>query len=519
MLEDMGMTEFRKLYLEEFAALSDEEFEVAADEEAHESGLKPTLSGGSSDSPFSRFTLHPEKANGLFAVELRVSGGDLDSEKSMSLAVVVSTLNGASFRVSQNQNLIISGVEHKDLQVLWPRLQDIFGDFDYPGTLLDVVSCKGATTCNLGLCDSPALARVLARRLREEAFDQRFVECLAVRISGCPNACSQHPVSPIAFHGMVRKVDGRAVPYYKLLIGGRKAGENSRLASEVGILPAKSLPDFLAAFLKSATLLREENPLGTAESANCWIALAEIEIAKFSRVPTYTENPDYYRDFDSTADFTLDGLGKSECGAGIVDMIESDLGEARMALEHQESSSSLSQVLYLSARALLVVRGSDPTSAEAVFQELRGRFIDTGVVDPAFADIQVLYESLRGSDRAVLDTDLRRVAAFHGHIRELYDAMDSSFNFPLFCSTEAQGPETRKSNVPHSEDLRGTPCPFNFVKAKLLLETLAKGDVLEILLDDGEPIHNVPQSLRSDGHTVLSATKIGNYYSLLVEKG
>jgi len=53
-------------------------------------------------------------------------------------------------------------------------------------------------------------------------------------------------------------------------------------------------------------------------------------------------------------------------------------------------------------------------------------------------------------------------------------------------------------------DLRGVMCPLNFVKAKLALEAVAPGAELEILLDDGEPVQNVPRSLADDGHAVVS---------------
>ncbi|HEY3317978.1 MAG TPA: sulfurtransferase TusA family protein [Coriobacteriia bacterium] len=56
-------------------------------------------------------------------------------------------------------------------------------------------------------------------------------------------------------------------------------------------------------------------------------------------------------------------------------------------------------------------------------------------------------------------------------------------------------------------DLRGVICPLNFVKAKIALEPLVEGDTLEILLDDGEPVRNVPRSLRDDGDEVLSLTR------------
>jgi TusA-related sulfurtransferase len=51
-------------------------------------------------------------------------------------------------------------------------------------------------------------------------------------------------------------------------------------------------------------------------------------------------------------------------------------------------------------------------------------------------------------------------------------------------------------------DLTGVPCPLNWVKTKLALESLAPGDVLSVRLDAGEPIESVPRSAREDGHEV-----------------
>jgi TusA-related sulfurtransferase len=62
-------------------------------------------------------------------------------------------------------------------------------------------------------------------------------------------------------------------------------------------------------------------------------------------------------------------------------------------------------------------------------------------------------------------------------------------------------------------DLRGVSCPTNFVKAKLALEDMEAGEAAQILLDDGEPVKNVPRSLKADGHKLigLKQTEEGHY--------
>jgi len=67
-------------------------------------------------------------------------------------------------------------------------------------------------------------------------------------------------------------------------------------------------------------------------------------------------------------------------------------------------------------------------------------------------------------------------------------------------------------------DLRGVPCPLNFVKAKLAIEKTDPGDVLEIELDEGEPIRNVPGSLAEQGHRIVEIRKTGAHHLLKVAR-
>lgn len=60
-------------------------------------------------------------------------------------------------------------------------------------------------------------------------------------------------------------------------------------------------------------------------------------------------------------------------------------------------------------------------------------------------------------------------------------------------------------------DLRGTACPLNYVKARLRLETMDPGEVLELWLDLGEPQVQVPRSLRMDGELVEEIPAEGDY--------
>lgn len=68
-------------------------------------------------------------------------------------------------------------------------------------------------------------------------------------------------------------------------------------------------------------------------------------------------------------------------------------------------------------------------------------------------------------------------------------------------------------------DLRGVSCPTNFVKAKLAIELLDTGEQAAFLLDDGEPVKNVPRSLKAEGHKLLGLAESDGHYVLTLEKG
>ncbi len=68
-------------------------------------------------------------------------------------------------------------------------------------------------------------------------------------------------------------------------------------------------------------------------------------------------------------------------------------------------------------------------------------------------------------------------------------------------------------------NLRGEVCPLNFVKTKLALEEMESGQVLEVILDSGEPIQNVPRSVREDGHKIIKVQKLEDgTFKVLIEK-
>uniref|UniRef100_A0A832H3D6 Sulfurtransferase TusA family protein n=1 Tax=Oscillatoriales cyanobacterium SpSt-402 TaxID=2282168 RepID=A0A832H3D6_9CYAN len=67
-------------------------------------------------------------------------------------------------------------------------------------------------------------------------------------------------------------------------------------------------------------------------------------------------------------------------------------------------------------------------------------------------------------------------------------------------------------------DLRGTPCPINFVRTKLRLEQMQPGELLEVWLDPGEPVEQVPDSLAMEGYAIEQLENHIDFFALQVRR-
>ncbi len=73
--------------------------------------------------------------------------------------------------------------------------------------------------------------------------------------------------------------------------------------------------------------------------------------------------------------------------------------------------------------------------------------------------------------------------------------------------------------IDETVDITDVVCPVTFVKAKVALEELNEGQILSIRMNDGEPVQNVPRSVKEEGHQILKLIDNGDdTYSLIVRK-
>lgn len=74
-------------------------------------------------------------------------------------------------------------------------------------------------------------------------------------------------------------------------------------------------------------------------------------------------------------------------------------------------------------------------------------------------------------------------------------------------------------NFPDAQlDLRGTPCPMNFVRTKLRLEKMPPGSLLEVWLDPGEPMEQVPDSLQMEGYGIEQIEERDEFFAVKVRR-
>lgn len=244
-----------------------------------------------------------------------------------------------------------------------------------------------------------------------------------------------------------------------------------------------------------------------------------------------------------------------------------------------DRSALVRKIVFAASRMLLVTRGLDPTNEGEVYDAFVRLFIDEGYVDPRLKPLVLLAKDDPTADLTAHEADARALAAA---VNELYKGMDDSMQFkkanvrpagaadgkpaeakPAATAHEPQSNQSIKSNqstetteapgksaaqpaataaaptakpasaapaaakpasaageppIDRKKDLRGIACPMNFVKTKLELATMQSGQVLEILLDDGQPIENVPGSVRQEGNAVLVQEPVEDYWRVVIRK-
>ncbi|MCW3038352.1 MAG: nitrite and sulphite reductase 4Fe-4S region, partial [Solirubrobacterales bacterium] len=123
----------------------------------------------------------------------------------------------------------------------------------------DVVSCPGTDSCKLGITSSMGLNRAVKERVTSMDITDPLTKRIHIKMSGCPNGCSQHHIANIGFYGASIKVGEHTLPAYVAHIGGVYEGGEVKYGTRLKVrMPAKKVPDIVEAWLRMYESDREE---------------------------------------------------------------------------------------------------------------------------------------------------------------------------------------------------------------------------------------------------------------------
>ena len=456
----------------------------------------------------------PQKQGGFWMVQVPLVLGDIQADAVMQLASVVEEYGEGILRAEQHQNAYLRWVPEDKLAELHARLMPLGLAEIQPPILRNLVSCTGASTCQLGICLSRGLAEALSEDLAKADLDLHSLGDIDVHISGCPNSCGRHPIAQVGFVGAARRVGGRLAPHYVAVLGGRLGEGRARLSERIGTVPAREAPGFLRDLL-TAFSLSPQFPDFDAFACDPDTDLGAL-VAEHSHVPAFEQDKNPYYDWGADQIFSLAGRGPGECSAGVFDLIEADLESAREALE----AGNRFEAAALACQALLVTRGEQPNDALEAFSLFERHFIDEDLIDPLLAPL--VSEGVQAGSSSDPDKtyvpDAERVGALIAAVQDLYDRMDPSLRFPSRADGGPSSPAPQAVSADSSRDFRGVICPLNYVKTTMALGSMQGGQTLEVLLDE-EGAENVPESASKDGHEVLLKERRGDHWRVLIRKG
>lgn len=250
---------------------------------------------------------------GFAIATIRLHLGDITAEQLRVVAQAARHFSGGEIRATAGQNLVLRDVPVEQLGPLYDHLlPHELAQAEARG-MRDVVSCPGADTCNLGITSSRGLGRAVSRWLDANRLheDPGFAET-SVRVSGCPNSCSQHCIATIGFYGNSKHVGDDPVPHYMLMLGGGIDERGARMALPVMRLPARRVPAALGRLVDHYRQERCAGELFTAWVERCDRRAVKDRLADLALGDAPT--PEERLDWDQDTPFT-GTTGEGECAA------------------------------------------------------------------------------------------------------------------------------------------------------------------------------------------------------------
>jgi sulfite reductase beta subunit-like hemoprotein len=233
-------------------------------DEAANAPAKPEVYGSANGdlAAYQRFlaaNVEPQRQEGFSTVQLKVIRGDLTPEQFRGLADIMREYCGGYARTTVHQNLVLRWVRDESVYDVWRRLTELgLGDAG-ADQINDVVSCPGTDSCKLGITSSMGLNHAVRERIESMDITDPLTRGIHIKMSGCPNGCSQHHIGNIGFYGASIKVGEHTIPAYVAHIGGNYEGGEIVYGTRLKVrLPAKRVPDAVERWIRKYEAERED---------------------------------------------------------------------------------------------------------------------------------------------------------------------------------------------------------------------------------------------------------------------
>ncbi len=288
------------------------------DEEAHAPAVPASYGSPNGDlSEFEAFraaNVTAQRQDGFSAVQVKVTRGDLTPEQFRGLAAIMRDFCGGYARATVHQNLLLRWVRDEAVYDVWSRLKELdLGDAG-ADEVTDVVSCPGTDSCKLGITSSMGLNAAVKERLDGMDIQDPLTKRIHVKMSGCPNGCSQHHIANIGFYGASIRVGDKTIPASIPHIGGTyeggTVGYGARLRARI---PSKRVPEAVERWIRFYESDRQDGEEFNAFAERVGTPAFEERVKDLSMPAEFNlENMNLFIDWTKNVPFEV-VRGEGEC--------------------------------------------------------------------------------------------------------------------------------------------------------------------------------------------------------------
>jgi sulfite reductase beta subunit-like hemoprotein len=325
LIDKIGIDAFRELVDEERRGdwVAERDFDVAGlrldvDEEARAPAAPADYASPNGDhSEFARFreaNVTAQRQDGFVAVEVKVTRGDLSVDQLRALADLARRYSGGWVRTTVHQNLLFRWVREETAYELWRALKALdLGDAG-ADEISDVVSCPGTDSCKLGITSSMGLNQAVQERVEAMGITDPLTRRLHIKMSGCPNGCSQHHIANLGFYGASIKVGDRTIPAYVAHVGGNYDGGEIVYGKRLKVrLAAKRVPEAVERWIRFYEAEREDGEVFNAFAERVGTTAFEDQVRDLAMPIAFgVETMNHFVDWNRNVPFEVI-RGEGEC--------------------------------------------------------------------------------------------------------------------------------------------------------------------------------------------------------------